>query len=54
LANLRTSIVTELNVKLTEYRELSTLHRQAGAAFKHIFLTTKEPARIWTSMNFVQ
>jgi hypothetical protein len=49
LANLRTSIVTELNVKLTEYRELSTLHRQAGVAFKHIFLTTKEPARIWTS-----
>ena len=49
LATLRTTIITDLNKKLTEYRDLGPLHRQIGAAYRNLLLTTAEPARIWTS-----
>ena len=49
LAKLRTSTMVDLNKKLTDYREQGLLHRQIGAAFKHLLFTTDEPARIWTA-----
>ena len=31
-----------------QYREKSALHRQLGAGFKQVLLTTTAPGRIWT------
>ena len=45
---IRAEVLTDLNKKLLDYRELSALHRQLGQGFKDVLTTTAEPARIWT------
>ena len=48
LRTLRASVFADLNRHLLVYREKSSLHRQLGTGFKHILMSTSEPARIWT------
>ena len=48
LRTLRGEVFAELNRQLLLYREKSSLHRQLGTGFKHILMSTAEPARIWT------
>ena len=45
---IRAEVLTDLNKKLLDYRELSALHRQLGQGFKDVLTTTADPARIWT------
>ena len=48
LRRLRNDIMTSLNQQLLAFRDKSALHRQLSIGFKHVLMTTQDPARIWT------
>ena len=47
--SIRNDTLITLNKHITNLREKGPLERQLGFAFKHILMTTNEPARIWTA-----